>query len=359
MLTMPTVTKVKVRDVATKLSVSPATVSRTLNGHYGRGTTSLATATRILNYCFSQGHLSKEEKDRILLKMKVKVSDKKIFSLSCFEGLWNYNAIFSSVSSSLQDRGQYSGFYTVRSNNDLCRFPWEEASVILVFGRIIPNTYEALRESGIPVVVGDNYIPASNWSTVNSDNIGATSRAVEILAELGHKRIAFLCRHEDFPQRTYNLHQRQNGYMIGMVNAGLSYDGLIAAKDCSRNDYTPSTHEEVLADLRALAECIIDLRPMPTAVVAGNDLIAHVLRMVLREHGLRVPQDMSIIGYDGQHRISGAMGFEPISTMVVNWNEMGRAMVDLATEFVLDPETHIRHVLIPAEYEDMGTVARL
>ena len=147
--------------------------------------------------------------------------------------------------------------------------------------------------------------------------------------------------------------------MIGMNNAGLSYDGLVVTKDCSRNDYTPSTHEEVLTDLRELAERVIALKPMPTAVVAGNDLIAHVLRVVLREHGLKVPQDMSIIGYDGQHRISGAMGFEPISTMVVNWDEMGRAMVDLATEFVLNPKTHIRHVLIPAEYEDMGTVARV
>jgi LacI family transcriptional regulator len=356
---MPMEAKMKVRDVATKLSVSTATVSRTLNGDYGRGTTSLATATRILNYCFSKGYLSKEERDSILLKMKVKVSDKKIISLSCFEGLWNYNAIFSSVSSSLQDRGQYSGFYTVRSANDLCRFPRDKASVILVFGRITPNTYEALRGFEIPVVMGDNYIPGSNWSTVNSDNIGATSRAVEILAELGHKRIAFVCRHEDYPQRTYNLHQRQNGYMIGMNNAGLSYDGLVVTKDCSRNDYTPSTHEEVLTDLRELAERVIALKPMPTAVVAGNDLIAHVLRVVLREQGLKVPQDMSIIGYDGQHRISGAMGFEPISTMVVNWEEMGRAMVDLATEFVLNPKTHIRHVLIPAEYEDMGTVARL
>ena len=350
---------VKVRDIATKLSVSPATVSRTLNGDYGRGKISLATATRILNYCFSNGYISKEEKDSILLKMKVKVSSKKIFSLSCFEGLWNYNAIFSSVSNSLQDRGQYSGFYTVRSPNDLYRFPRDEASVILVFGRIIPKTYEALRSFEIPVVMGDNYIPGSKWSTVNSDNIGATSRAVEILAELGHKRIAFVCRHEDYPQRTYNLHQRQNGYIIGMNNAGLSYEGLIVSRDCSRNDYTPSTHEEVLTDLRELAEDVIALKPMPTAVVAGNDLIAHVLRVVLREHGLKVPQDMSIIGYDGQHRIPGAMGFEPISTMVVNWDEMGRAMVDLATEYVLNPKTHIRHVLIPAEYEDMGTVARV
>ena len=350
-------TAIKVRKIATELSISPATVSRTLNGNYGRGETSLATAKRILNHCFHQGYLSKEEKDRILVKMHVQVSDKKVFCLSCFEGLWNYNAIFSSVSSSLQDRGQYSGFFTVRSTNDLRRFPYDKAGVILVFGRIMPETYEALSESGIPIVLGDNYIPESKWTTVNSDNLAATSRAVETLAALGHKRIAFMCRHEDFPQHTYNLHQRQNGYMIGMTNAGLSYDGLIVARDCSRNDYTPSTHEEVLADLRQLAECVINLNPMPTAVVAANDLIAHVLRMVLREKGFRVPEDVSLIGYDGQHRIPGVMGFEPISTMVVNWNEMGQAMVDVATEFVLNPKTHIRHILIPADYEDMGTVA--
>ena len=230
-------------------------------------------------------------------------------------------------------------------------------SVILVFGRITPETYKALSESEIPIVLGDNKISESNWSTVNSDNLGATSKAVEILVALGHRRIAFMCRHEDFPQRTYNLHQRQNGYIVGMTNMGLSYDGLIVAKDCSRNDYTPSTHEEVVADLRQLAECVINLNPMPTAVVAANDLIAHSLRIVLREKGLRVPEDVSLIGYDGQHRISGVMGFEPISTMVVNWEEMGRAMADLTTEFTLNPGLQVRHISIPAEYEDMGTVA--
>jgi DNA-binding LacI/PurR family transcriptional regulator len=85
--------------------------------------------------------------------------------------------------------------------------------------------------------------------------------------------------------------------------------------------------------------------------------MAHILRTVLREKGLRVPEDVSIIGYDGQHKIAGAMGFEPVSTMVVNWEEMGKSMVDLTMAFVLSPENHVRHVLIPADYEDMGTVA--
>jgi LacI family transcriptional regulator len=352
---MPAV--VKIKDIATKLSVSSATVSRTLKGEYGRGTTSLATARRILNYCSRSGYLTKEEEDRVLLKMQIRVSDKKAFCLSCFDGLWNYNAIISSVSRSLQERWQHSGFFTVRSSSDLQRFPYDEAGVILAFGRITADTCEALSKSGIPIVLGDNNIPKSNWNTVNSDNLDATSRAVEVLTGLGHKRIAFMCRHEDFPQRTFNLHQRHNGYIVGMSNAGLSCDGLIVTKE-SENSYTPSTHEEVMSDLRQLAERVVLLDPMPTAVVAANDLMAHILRMVLREKGLRVPEDVSVIGYDGQHRIAGAMGFEPVSTMVVNWEEMGLAMVDLTMDLVLDPKSHVRHILIPADYEDMGTVTQ-
>ncbi len=347
---------IKIGEIAAKLSVSPATVSRTLKGDYGRGATSLATARRILNYCSRNGHLTKEDKDRILLKMQIRTSNKKAFCLSCFEGLWNYNAIISSVSRSLQERWQYSGFFTVRSSSDLQRFPYDEAGVILAFGRITADIYKALSKSGIPIVLGDNNIAKSTWSTVNSDNLDATSRAVGVLSGLGHKRIAFMCRHEDFPQRTYNLHQRQNGYIVGMSDAGLSYDGLIVAKD-SENSYTPSTHEEVISDLRQLADRVLALEPMPTAVVTANDLMADILRKVLREKGHRVPEDVSIIGYDGQHRIAGAMGFEPVSTMVVNWEEMGKSMVDLTMALMLSPKSHVRHILIPADYEDMGTVA--
>ncbi len=92
-------------------------------------------------------------------------------------------------------------------------------------------------------------------------------------------------------------------------------------------------------------------------VFVSLTFISPALATVASFRGLRVPEDVSIIGYDGQHRIAGAMGFEPVSTMVVNWEEMGKSMVDLTMALVLSPKSHVRHIFIPADYEDMGTVA--
>jgi LacI family transcriptional regulator len=118
-------------------------------------------------------------------------------------------------------------------------------------------------------------------------------------------------------------------------------------------------HKYIEADLRELANDILDSEPRPTAVVAANDLTAHVLRLVARERGLSVPDDLSIIGYDGQHRIPNVIGFEPVSTMVVNNRELARAAVDLAHELIVDPLRPARNIEITAEYEDMGTVAEV
>lgn len=351
---------VKVREVARELSVSPATVSRVLQGSYGTGKVSIGTATRVLRYCHQKGFISKEEKNRILAQMKFQGSDSKIFCLSCLEGLWGYKAIFSSIGGYLQDKGQFLSYIDIRTKQDLVQFPIDQASVMIVLGRISFDTVEYLTKWKTPVVIADYYLPSKNWNTVNSDNLEGMSRAVDILVSKGHRRIAFLCRHEDYPEMTYNLHQRQSGYIVGMANAGLSHDGLIVTSESSEGaSVSGGMYNNVVGELRALSDKLLAIKPLPTAVVAANDLTAHVFRMVAQENGLRVPEDVSIIGYDGQHRIPGVNGFNPLSTMVVNYRGMAKALVDLASDLIVEEQQEVRHIIIPTQYEDMGTVSSL
>jgi LacI family transcriptional regulator len=111
--------------------------------------------------------------------------------------------------------------------------------------------------------------------------------------------------------------------------------------------------------LKQHGQKLFTLNPFPTAVITANDLHAHVLREMLTDKRMRVPDDVSIIGYDGQHHLTALSPhhFDPVSTMVVKWQEMGTVAVDLAMELLYDPLRSTRFVELPAEYEDAGTVA--
>lgn len=347
---------VKVREVARRLSLSPGTVSKALQGRAGQ--VSLDTARYVLEDCLASGYLTKAEVDRTLYKMKFQSSKKKIFCMSCYQGVWGYNAIFSSVSDYLQDHGQYTSYFAIKDKWSMGIFPFETAGNLIMLGRIPPDTLPALKDSGLPIILVDNWIEGEMVSTVNSDNLQAMTRAVNVLTGLGHKRIAFM-RYCEENGRAYNLSQRQAGYIVGMANAGLNYEGLIFQK---LNDhghfYSPEVHDQVVADVRELAQEVLESKPRPTAVVAANDFAAHILRQVAREKGLKLPEDLSIIGYDGQHHTPGAgLYFEPVSTQVVDYREMGREAVALAVELIINPEIPSRHLQVPTRYEDAGTVA--
>ena len=112
-----------------------------------------------------------------------------------------------------------------------------------------------------------------------------------------------------------------------------------------------------MQDLQELAERLLSLDPLPTAVVAANDLTGHVVRTLAAQKGLSVPGDISIIGHDAQHRIPGVVHFEPISSMAVDWQEIGKSVVNLYMEIVSSEGGIQKRVLIPSAIDDVGTVS--
>jgi len=216
-----------------------------------------------------------------------------------------------------------------------------------------------LDRNAVPVILVDNRIPGSKVSAVNTNNMEAVSESVQLLAHKGHKRIAFICNHEDSITRTYTFHQRQAGYHAGMALAALPVqDEWLIVDDMGDFDVSNFDWNKCTQEVRSLAERILTLDPLPTAVVAVNDMTAYILRDVLNENGIRVPEDISIIGYDGRDKLSVEnTGYAPVSTQVVDWHELGREAVDLALTMLYDPEQGPRFLEVPTKYDDAGTVA--
>ncbi|TNB72973.1 LacI family transcriptional regulator [Arthrobacter sp. BB-1] len=184
----------------------------------------------------------------------------------------------------------------------------------------------------LPVVVLGRHGPADNFDTVASDDIAGSSLIVDHLVALGHERIAFL--DHDHPDNEPSMPQivRRRGYDQAMIRHGLE----------RRIDHLPGrwgTDGGIQAGRR-----LVNRSQRPTALHGGADVAALGAYTALLESGIRVPEDISIVGYDNVP----ATALPPIGLTTVDQSgvEMGRQAAELLLSRI-EGRTESRHVLIP------------
>lgn len=139
-----------------------------------------------------------------------------------------------------------------------------------------------LAESRLPLVLVDFQYDL-DVDHVAVDNFQGAYSATEHLIKLGHRRIAIICGRRDIPVGEIRL----DGYRAALEHYGLPYDpALIMPGDFS------------VASGAAAMERLLEVDPRPTAVFACDDPMAFGALAVLYRHGLRVPGDISVIGFD-------------------------------------------------------------
>jgi DNA-binding LacI/PurR family transcriptional regulator len=172
-----------------------------------------------------------------------------------------------------------------------------------------------LHAQSIPVVALCCSYPESLARWVDSDHAQGIRAAVTHLAELGHRHIAYLV---DPPADT-ETHTR-----VATFRATLQEHGLPVRPDwivpCVRND---SSTEQQIAQLFAG-------EAKPTALLTWNDFAAEEVYQALRRRGFRIPEEVSIVGFDDTPSARAAV--PPLTTVRQDMVRMGRAAVDLAIE---------------------------
>jgi DNA-binding LacI/PurR family transcriptional regulator len=143
---------------------------------------------------------------------------------------------------------------------------------------------ERLATARIPFVVIDPpQEPGDNIRSVGTTNWQGGVTATRHLIELGHRRIAIICGAAGL----WSSQARLDGYRAALQSAGLATDeDLIRRADFQ------------VSDGRAQAHALLAMPHPPTAIVAGNDQQAFGVLQALSERGLRVPHDLSVIGFD-------------------------------------------------------------
>ncbi|WP_210570977.1 LacI family DNA-binding transcriptional regulator [Streptomyces sp. GESEQ-4] len=183
--------------------------------------------------------------------------------------------------------------------------------VILVTSALEPLLYEELRILGVPLVIVDPAgSPALDAPTIGAANWSGGMAATEHLLALGHRRIGLIAG----PPRLLCSRARLDGYRTALESAGLTLDDTLVVP----GDFHP---ESGFTGCNAL----LDLPDPPTAVFAASDQMALGAIEALRRRGLRVPEDMSVVGFDGLPEVRWSA--PPLTTVRQPLADMGKLAV--------------------------------
>ncbi|EEZ2310576.1 DNA-binding transcriptional regulator CytR [Escherichia coli] len=134
-----------------------------------------------------------------------------------------------------------------------------------------------------PMVMANEFAPELELPTVHIDNLTAAFDAVNCLYEQGHKRIGCIAGPEEMPL----CHYRLQGYVQALRRCGIMVDPQYIA----RGDFTFEAGSKAMQQL-------LDLPQPPTAVFCHSDVMALGALSQAKRQGLKVPEDLSIIGFD-------------------------------------------------------------
>lgn len=215
---------------------------------------------------------------------------------------------------------------------------------ILIKNCIADGEYliQAAGECGIPVAVLDDTLKTGDALIVSDDEEGIT-RAVEYLARFGHRRIGFFSdqiKEGKFPILRYAAFRKS------MKRLGLEQK---QEWNCSVDYYHNQRIREFLAELFAGSG------PKPTAFCCASDLIALRVLTSLQRLGIRVPEEISLIGYGGIHFTE--LTDPALTTVFQDFEEMGRRGVKYIMDYLNHQKKEHLHLVIPTRILEGESVA--
>ncbi|MFD4669086.1 LacI family DNA-binding transcriptional regulator [Lentzea sp. NPDC058450] len=322
---MPPSPRVTIRDVAAQAGVSVATVSKVLNNRYGVSADTFARVTAVIkDLGYEASLVAQSLRNRRTNVIGILVADIEPFSTELLKGA--------------ADAIRGTGFeLVVYSAGGRTTDPhgWElrylsRLSGTLVDGAVLVTPAVDLEGiPGTPVVAVDPHTGRAALPTVDSDNLHGGRLATEHLLSLGHTRIAMLTGRADLK----SAQQRETGYRGALASAGVPVDESLVV----RGDY--------VADVAAASARELLARPdRPTAVFAANDISAIAAIEAARELGLRVPEDLSVVGFDNLPE--SALCSPPLTTVQQPIREMGHRALELLVKLIQNEEPADTHITL-------------
>ncbi len=203
--------------------------------------------------------------------------------------------------------------------------------LILLSLRVNDDSAQKLNENKLETVLIE--YPRSDLNTVEIDDISGGKMAAEFLLNKGHRRLGFIGDTSDLgPYAILPITQRLKGFRTRIEQAGLNLP-----------DQYLCTSRYQVSDAEEQIEKILALPDPPTAIFAATDLQAIGVINKARQMGLRVPENLAVLGFDDLD-VAEYVG---LSTIHQSLDESGRLAVEILLSRLKDPDRPIRHVRLP------------
>ncbi len=204
--------------------------------------------------------------------------------------------------------------------------------ILLLAPRMEADLAQWLNDEKIPTVVIDPQRLDIALPSVSVQNYTGARAAAEHIIGLGHRRIGFIRGHPDFE----SSEDRHRGYLDALMAAGIEYHNELVRD----GDYTQKRGFQAALEL-------LNLTAPPSAILATADVVAFGALDAVRSRHLRVPDDVSVVGFDDVPQASQV--YPPLTTVQQPLYEMGRAAVRLLLSYIRGEEPVTSRVVLPTE----------
>lgn len=299
-----------IRDVAKRAGVAPITVSRVINNSgYVNEKTRARVEAAIADLGYVPNVLARSLRSRRTNTLGLILTDIS-------------NPFWTTVARGVEDAASDAGFNVILCNTDESEAEQDKYlhvliqkqvdGVLLVPARSAVEPIKFIQSQNTSVVVLDRRIPSSQADAVRCDSEGGAYQLTRLLLSLRHRRIAMLSG----PQGVSTAEDRVTGFRRALADAGANVDAapVYYGKFSLESGYDMT--------MQALAQT-----PRPSALFAGNNFIAIGALRALRDAGLRVPEDLALVGFDD---LPADLVVDPFLTVAAQpAYEMGRQATEL------------------------------
>lgn len=302
---------VTIHDVAEAAGVSVSTVSRVLNN---KDDVAINTFQKVRSVIQELGYASslaargmRSHRTNVIGLVMPDVS-----SPYCIEVLQGVNLAISQLDYDLivYTNGDIRKYNTANQE----RYYVTLLNGSITDGAIVVTPAATTFSTAAPLVAIDPNNESPEYPAVISTNYHGATQAMEYLTSLGHRRIGFITGRLDL----VSANRRLDGYKRGLQVAGIPLDDTLVQV----GDYTTEQ----------AAECtrrLLSLDPPPTAIFASNDMSAMGVYQVADSLGIKIPQDLSVVGFDN---IRESLLLNPQLTTI---NQCVSKMGSLAVEMIV------------------------